>query len=388
MIFLTTVVMNSCGTNTTTKENTVTAAIPEPQKLNKVLWYKGMAANPLLIYTFIPQSGERPVIVSYNFVGGHNRFFIEHPIDSTTADLADSTGRFSYTLLGQTDNKIYVVQTALAKGSYVSKALLFFSIRDHVMGMNADTPHIEPLITLEKFYKLGNKQDAQVTVSGNKVIIDIPSAEKKHIEVSTDNDNTAAVIEDNSYPPAGLKGSTVERDWREADSLFYFHRSPISPYLLDELNGGLFFLSDGPDTRVVDMEAGSVSRKYENNLDDKRTGFTSTCMSYGTEYHTYFSYDYLGKTSNGVHVVRTVFSGGGSGVFGLIQFIRFRVRRGFDCNGILKDQLLMCLERYDSERDRTQSIINIKGNTVTMDIPERPTPVDEATDTTHIVEKF
>jgi hypothetical protein len=381
--------MGSCGTNTVTKEN-VTTNPKEPQKAkpNNVLWYKGFAASPLLIYAFMPLPGERPVTVSFNFFGGHNRFFIEHPIDSTTVDLPDGKGRFCYTLLGQTDNKIYVVQTTLTKGSYASQALLFFSIKDHVMAMYNDTPYIAPLITLEEFYKLGNKNDAPIVISGNRITIDISNGEKKHIEISTDNYNSSAIIENNSYPPSDLEGSTVERDWREADSMFYFHLSPIDPHLLDELNGGGFMLSDGPDTRAVDIEAGSGSKRYDNSLDDKRTGFTTSGVSYGMETHSSFNYEYLGKTINGVHVVRTSFWGGGSGVFGIIQFIRFRIRKRFDCNGILKDQLLMCLERYDGERDRSSSVINIKGNTVTIDIPERPTPVDEATDTVHIVEKF
>src|ERR1700722_1460174 len=88
-------------------------AISVRKKANNVLWYKGFAANPLLIDAFMPLAGERPVMVSFNFLGGHNRFFIEHPIDSTTADLPDGKGRFSYTLLGQTANGIYVVQAAI-----------------------------------------------------------------------------------------------------------------------------------------------------------------------------------------------------------------------------------------------------------------------------------
>ena len=147
-------------------------------------------------------------------------------------------------------------------------------------------------------------------------------------------------------------------------------------------------LSDGPDTRVIDIEAGSLSRQYDGKLDDNKMGFSTSGMSYGTVVNSSFKYEYLGKTINGVHVVRTVLWGGGSGVFNLILFIRFRIRKGFDSNGTPKDQLLMCVERYDNERDRSTSVVKIKGNTVTMDIPERPNPISEATDTTHIVEKF
>jgi hypothetical protein len=382
--------MSSCGTNTTTKKNTTTTPTTELQKSqqSKVLWYKGFPASPLLIYAFMPLPGERPVTVSFNFFGGHNRFFTEHPIDSTTAELPDGKGRFSYTLLGQTDNKIYVVQTTLTKGSYVSQALLFFSIKDHVFDVDNDTPRVGSLITLERFYKLGSKQDAQVAIAGNKITIDESTGEKKHIEISTDNDNTSAIINDNSYPPLGLAGSTVEKDWREADSMFYFHRSPINPHLLDELNGGLYYLSDGPDTRVVDIEYGTGSKKYENHLDDKKTSFTTTDMSNGMENHSSFSYEYIGKTSNGVHVVRAALWGGGSGVWGIIQFIRFRIRKGFDCDGTPKDQLLMCLERYSGDGDRGRSTININGNNVLIDVIQRNPDPESPTDTSHIVEKF
>ena len=352
-----------------------------------VLRYEGKVANPLLIYAFLPLPGERPSTISIDFNGGNNRFFINQSIDSTTIDVMDGK-RFNYTLIGKTSNNIYVVLTKLTNGVTKSQSLLFFSFQNVEKIYDDTTKANQLLIVLERFYSFNNGQDVAVTITGNKVDVGLSGTEKKHIELNTDNDNGSQVILDNSYPPVGVATSMLQKDWEDVNARFYFHGNPINPYLLNELAGAGFFLSDGPSTMVVDLETGSVSKEYEDTALKKTTGYNTEINDHGYVLSSSFKYEYLGKTANGVHVVRTIEWGGGSGVFCNIQFIRFKLRKKFDSNGVLKDELLMCLQNFYPEGDRNNAVVTIKGNTVKLDIPERTTPVDEAMDTTHVVFHF
>ena len=346
----------------------------------------GNRINPLLIYSFLPQAGERPTIISMDVNGGHNRFFTTGMVDSTTVDLNEGQGRFSYTYVGKTANNIQLFRTTLTKGSSTTQALLFFSFTERAFAYE-NTSLNRPLITLEKFYWLGSRTDAQVSIKGDKVIIDKPGTEKSHIELSTENDNTSQILLDTKYSPVGFSAA-LQKDWDEIDKRFYFQGNPINPYIMDELNGGGFAMSDGSTTMVIDLKAANASKQFKDTAAQKGTSFTTSTISYGMPYQTSFGYQYLGKTDNGVHVVRTSYWGGGTGVFSNIYFIRFKIRKGFDFDGIGNDQILMCIEGYCPERDRSTGNVKIKNNTISIDIPERQNPVSEPYDTTHVVVKF
>ncbi len=336
------------------------------------LIYKGDTVNAKLVYTFLPWVADRPVLTTLDCSSGLNRYFLEPDRCATAYNMEVGKGVFSYTYIGKTPNDIYVVRSNLSRANSTKQALLFFSFSERRIFFDT-TAYIRKAITLEKYYALGNDTNVQVWLQGNKIIIEAPGSSMDSMELSINNASGAEAIEKTDYPPTGIEKTNLWKDWKEIDSRFYLKGQPVNPKLIYEMYGGKFSLADGATTFALDVIAGSKSRQYRDTATSgKSTDFISCIPEWKGDYRCeQFDYDYIGKTSNGLHVIRACYSGGGSRSFCSILFIKIKLRKSFDCNGIVKDQLLMCLERTFGENSIDPAKIAIQNNTVTIQISTR-----------------
>jgi hypothetical protein len=124
--------------------------------------------------------------------------------------------------------------------------------------------------------------------------------------------------------------------YKEAEQHFYCNGYPINPMLVREFDPGL---ADQPIIFSVDLATGNRSNKYSF-----RDTVHSTVFSLGDE--SQFEYAWVGKTDNGIHVVRCTEYPGGTGAFQEYLFFSFKIRHGFnsDTSQNKWDQLIMTLE--------------------------------------------
>lgn len=117
----------------------------------------------------------------------------------------------------------------------------------------------------------------------------------------------------------------ISKALNEINESFTYSGKPIHPFLLREFSN---WLSDGapPMVTSVDVAAAFDTNKYMQDEVKKRGNwwFAEQIEEHG-DVRLYESFDYrwLGKLANGVHVLETGSSGGGSGFFMDLMFIKF-----------------------------------------------------------------
>jgi hypothetical protein len=92
---------------------------------------------------------------------------------------------------------------------------------------------------------------------------------------------------------------------KEANDSFFYNGEPIHPGLLKQF---IPWASDRrPTTITVDVAAAYQSNQYHQQVTYKYkiASITDTADCYLTKASFYFSYEYLGRLSNGLHVIRT-----------------------------------------------------------------------------------
>ena len=85
----------------------------------------------------------------------------------------------------------------------------------------------------------------------------------------------------------------------------------------------------------------------------------------------------LGKLADGLHVLRTGESGGGSGVFEALLFVRFRTAVAYLADGVRRDRqvFMQLVRRYPlGDRDGAEVVIQ-RGQVVVGKSRYRATPV-------------
>ena len=133
----------------------------------------------------------------------------------------------------------------------------------------------------------------------------------------------------------------IDDMYKEANEKFYCQGKPINPKIIDEFNG--LFSDASPIIITVDLAAGNHSNKY---FEDSTV--SDTYILYGIDKDGIdqgsFYYQYLGKTANNIHVVKTSENGGGSGQFEFLLFFSFKIKKASLAGITQDDQLLMTLE--------------------------------------------
>lgn len=155
----------------------------------------------------------------------------------------------------------------------------------------------------------------------------------------------------------------------EVDAKFTYKGKPIHPFLVGEFSN---WLSDNrpPIITMVDVTAAFDTNEYQQSSIEKRDDwwFAKTEEKDGdiTLYES-FGYHWLGKLANGVHVLETGSSGGGSGFFMDLMFIKFSESEIF-CEGKKEKQLLMSIVGIYSLGDRYEGDIKVYPDKVIISV--------------------
>lgn len=144
-------------------------------------------------------------------------------------------------------------------------------------------------------------------------------------------------------------------DLSKPGSEFYFNGKPIHPLLIKKFEP---WVSDArpPIVTELNLTAAWESNEYAANFKTDADGTVSIAIPEGGS----FSYRPLGTARNGVHVLRTFSSEGGSGVFQAVLLLRTQTRIAYLADGIkTREQVfLQVLRRFPlGDRDDAEVIV-------------------------------
>ena len=119
-------------------------------------------------------------------------------------------------------------------------------------------------------------------------------------------------------------GENIQTLFEEVNTTFKLGGKPLHPKLIQEFEP---WLSDGiPITVSVDVLAAEGTNEYfESDIEKKGGRYT-----YRAEENTSYTYTWLGRLQNGLHVLKTADYGGGSGIFVQLLFIKFEISKGVE----------------------------------------------------------
>lgn len=151
----------------------------------------------------------------------------------------------------------------------------------------------------------------------------------------------------------------------EVSANFTYNGKPIHPFVVKEFSN---WLSDSrpPMITTVDVAAAFDTNKYQDSKLEKRDNWwfaESEEMDGDVRLYESFGYHWIGRLTNGVHILETGSSGGGSGFFMDLMFIKFTEGEIFWENKKEK-QLLMTIVGTYSLGDRYEGDIKINGDKV------------------------
>lgn len=146
----------------------------------------------------------------------------------------------------------------------------------------------------------------------------------------------------------------------EANRNFTYQGAPIHPGLVQEFSS---WISDKglPTTISVDVSAPHGNEYFDGDVKLQGKNICVDVKDGGS-----FCYEWLGKLDNGIHVLRAGESGGGSGVFGDLFFVKFDKGEGYNEDGKKYDQLLMSIVRTYTLGDRDDGEIKVLGDHVVV----------------------
>ena len=137
-----------------------------------------------------------------------------------------------------------------------------------------------------------------------------------------------------------------------------WHGAAVHPGCVGELSTSV--ADSRPIVAAVDLEGCGKSNKYSDAPETHERWLHWKIPDGG-----YFQYQYLGVLTNGVHVVRTGESGGGSGYFQSLLFLRITTSTVVE-DGVARARDALTLVGSESLGDRDQATITLSGNAVTI----------------------
>ena len=152
-----------------------------------------------------------------------------------------------------------------------------------------------------------------------------------------------------------LLSRAVAENPENPDADFRFHGKPIHPLLIKQFEP---WISDArpPITVEVNLTAAWDSNEYAAEFKTDSNSVVSINLPEGGSY----TYRHLGRLGDGIHVLRTSESGGGSGVFEALLFVRFRTRLAYLADGVKHGQqiFLHVVRRYPlGDRDGAEVVV-------------------------------
>jgi len=151
----------------------------------------------------------------------------------------------------------------------------------------------------------------------------------------------------------------------EANAKFTYSGKPIHPFVVKEFSN---WMSDNrpPMITTVDVAAAFDTNKYQDSEIEKRDKWLfakSEEIDGDIRLYESFGYHWIGRLANGVHILETGSSGGGSGFFMDLMFVKFSEGEIFWENKKEKQVLMTIVGTY-SLGDRYEGEIKINGNKV------------------------
>ena len=148
---------------------------------------------------------------------------------------------------------------------------------------------------------------------------------------------------------------------------FRFKGKPIHPAVVEEL---ITPLADPLPTIVsVEVEGGHRNNKARGTPSSNANGYIEYTDPYthgsSPNGNGYFCYRHLGRTAEGIHVLKTLSSGGGSGIFMDIIFIRFEWDDAYE-QGEYRKRVIMKRVGDFCLGDRDDGTIKLDGNKLTI----------------------
>lgn len=151
----------------------------------------------------------------------------------------------------------------------------------------------------------------------------------------------------------------------EVNSNFTYNGQPIHPFLIREFSN-LFSDNRPPMVTIVDIIAAYGTNKYmQSDVKRKDAWWFAEEIEMDGDIRLYdsFHYHWLGKSANDVHALETGASGGGSGFFMDLIFVKFSEGEVF-WEGKREKQLLMSIVGIYSLGDRYDGDIEVYSDTV------------------------
>ncbi len=141
----------------------------------------------------------------------------------------------------------------------------------------------------------------------------------------------------------------------DLDREFRFHGKPVHPLLVKQFEP---WLSDErpPITMELNLTAAWDSNQYAAEFKTDSNAVASVSLADGSSY----SYQHLGQLRDGIHVLRTFDSGGGTGVFEAVLFVRLRTGLGYLADGVKQGRqvFMQVLRRYPlGDRDEAEVLV-------------------------------
>lgn len=139
---------------------------------------------------------------------------------------------------------------------------------------------------------------------------------------------------------------------------FTYRGEPIHPKLVEEFES---WLSDDrpPSTVMVDVAAAFGSNEYSEAVEASERGL----LRYASG-AAWYGYEHLGQMADGTHVLRTASSGGGSGIFHNLLFVRLREDEARTPTGHRYGRVLMEVVGHFVLGDRDDGTVELLGDRV------------------------
>jgi len=149
-------------------------------------------------------------------------------------------------------------------------------------------------------------------------------------------------------------------DLSSPDRQFHFNGKPIHPLLIKKFEP---WVSDArpPIITELNLTAALDSNEFAANFKTDPDGTVSIALPEGGS----FSYRPIGRSSQGVHILRTFSSGGGSGVFQAVLFLRTHTRIAHLADGVkTSEQVFLQVLRRFPLGDRDDAEVTVKEDRV------------------------
>ncbi len=196
----------------------------------------------------------------------------------------------------------------------------------------------------------------------NKSVTELKKIEQKEIFDSKEYKNDTLRSQDVD----DLKEVTIS-DLEEANNHFTFRGLPINPKVLYQF---IPWMSDSrPSIMSIDLLSANHGTNQFGDVDTLKKdadGYIDIDFEGGK-----IGYNWLGMLNNNVHVLEFYESGGGSGVFSDLLFVKFEIR-DFVGNGNKYKQLLINFLRHNGLSDRAKTDIKLDKNNNKVYVSTQP----------------